>query len=180
MASLFHTRRQFIASGLFVAVGLTAGCISITEDTSPFDELTEYHNEEFSYTVLRPDSWAIEESTPRHIQFTTDPFDGQMTSTAHEAVPEADAELTAAVWNGYRSRYLHYESVDKQLIELPSGHTGVVLDIRYNNGQHNMHEKTIFVVDQYTHVVTIEHITDAYPGKFDAMARAIVDSVTIG
>jgi len=181
MAPSSPTRRQFIASGLAVGMGLTAGCISITEDTRPFDELTTYHNEEYSYTVSYPASWTIETRDPTYVGFTTTPFDGWMYASAHDAVAGADSELTADIWNGFRSsQSTDYELRDKQFIKLPSGHTGVLLEALYYDGEHYMHDKTLWVVGQYTHSVSIEHITDAYSDKFETMATAIVGSLTIG
>jgi len=180
MAPSIRTRRQFIASGIAVGVGFTAGCISATEDTRPFDTLIPYPNEEYSYTVSHPASWSIQNGNPRVIEFTTDPFDGQMSASAHEPVDGVDSELTADVWHGNLSRYPEFKSIDKQFIEVPSGHTGVVLDTQYHNGEHIIREKTIFIVDRYTHAISVAHITDAFSGKFETMATAIVGSLTIG
>jgi len=190
MATSFRTRRQFIASGLAVGVGLTAGCISITEHPRPSDELMTYHNAEFSYTVLYPSSWMVMKKAPGLVEITNKPFDwmqfnGQMIASAHEPVEDADSELTADVWHGQLSRHPNFESIDKQFIELPSGHTGIVIDTQYvidsqyHYGADSIHEKTLFIVDRYTHAISITHRTKAFSGQFETMATEIVNSLTI-
>lgn len=179
MISPSPTRRQFIAHGVAVGIGLTVGCLSIEKDTRPIDELNTYTSDEYAYAVLYPSSWALDETNPDAVSFSTNPYDGWMESTTHEKIPEADSELTADVWSGLRSQFPNYELLEKQSIELPNGKTGVAIDIQYSSGASDYREKALWIVDTHSHFTIVQHFKTDYTEQFNEMATEIVNSFTI-
>ncbi len=179
MAFPSHTRRQFIAYGVAVGIGLTAGCVSVEENTQMLSDLKTYKNKEYAYTVLYPESLTLVETNPNSVQFSTDPYDGWMAVTTEEINSEANAELAADVWESSERLQENYELLERHSIDLPNEHSGVVLETTFSTETGERQQKTLWVVDAHSHAIMIQHTENDYTDQFDEMATKILRSFTL-
>ncbi|WP_440765505.1 PsbP-related protein [Natronorubrum sp. DTA7] len=143
--------------------------------------LSTYTSSSYPYSVLYPDSWAVDNTDPQLVVFSEGQSGGTMAVNVEEKYHEEETvgQATERKNQDWKREFPDYEVLNHERISLPNNYVGMVMDTTYTNGGDLVRDKTLITIDQYLYVVEVNRYEADYTDQFDAVAAEIAESFTI-